>query len=452
MAALLVLGGATACPTPEPCFSGPQGQPPTQERVFGMDQEVVLDVRATLTHACDPTTVEARRPESVTVEVYDPENQPVPATAELSLAGATVRFTPTMRGRHHVLVAFAPVGSLHQLDVLVVEDHREAPRLAFFPSVTTCPYVDRTTQGTWLCGAKALREPREPLQQLATSSHPTVAVAGDVVWVLDGNEVRRYVDRGSGPLAPTGTATLPLNAGTPRTPGPDSRGATPEELLLVRNGSLYRYTFSESGGVASAPTTVLSFIDASSSMMGNDSTSALLLRTGARLLVVGSARDPRTFESRTVVCPYELDTLGAYAPVLDIPCQAPEGNVVGYEADVLWTTTTEFSAGQSKVTLHRYPAASGRLVAEGTLALNGGITAYPSSLRPGPILPILRSTGSYVPAVMARWNATTGLVDLEVAPGAGSTSDVSYFGERFIWVEHQGGTGGVTVYARPSTR
>ncbi|MBZ4421679.1 hypothetical protein [Myxococcus sp. RHSTA-1-4] len=454
LAALLVLGGASGCPgNSVPCLGGSQQPPASSQRVSGVDQEVVLTIPATLTRACD-SDEPPRQPESVSVEVSDPENRPVPATVSLGTGSALVRFRPTKPGRHHVIVAFAPVGSLHQLDVLVVEDHRDAPPLASFPGGTSCPYVDRTARGTWLCGARAVRAPGGAFQPLADSPDAAMAVAGDVVWTLAGDRVLRYIDTGTGPLELTSTAPFPLAPGTPGGPidtGTASRLATPEELLLVRKATLYRYTFTEPGGLVRAPETSLQFLNLYASL-GRDPAGALLLRAGARLLVVGNANDPRTSELRLQACPYQLGEDGAYLPVLDAPCQGPEGEPVGYEEGVLWTVSTTFSSGFMLETLHRYPAASGRLVEEGGLALDGALVTERLTLRPGPILPSLTAPGAARPFAMPRWNPATGLVDLELTPDPGGFIPAPRIGERFIWVENVTATGGVTVYARPSTR
>jgi hypothetical protein len=451
LAVLLVLGGASGCPDPTtPCFGGPQS-PPTSQRVFGVSEEVVLQVNATLVGECD-SEEPPRQPESATVEVYDPENRPVPATASLGLGGATVRFRPSQAGRHHVLVAFVPVGSLHQRDVLVVEDRRGETPLVSFPAGTGCAYVDRTAQGTWLCGTRALREPAGPPQWLSTSFEPTLAVSGDVVWTLEEDRVLRYVDPGTGPLELTGAARAPAApTGSPSVAGPDPRLATPEEFLLTRGGVLFRYTFTASGGVVEAPPSILRSLDGSA-IPSSDSLSALLLRAGPRLLVVGNGGEPRSPEPRLKACPYQLDARGTYAPVLDAPCQVVQGELVGYEQDVLWTLTSDFSSGVVRETLHRYSASRGRLEEAGVLALNGALVVQRPPLRPGPTLPLLATPGSFRPFTLPRWNAVMGLLELELAPDPGSTLGLPRFGERFLWVESQGATGGVRVYARSSTR
>lgn len=448
LAALLALGGAVGCPSASPPCVDSSRPPSSQPRIFGVSQEVALEVRATLTRECEAEQA-PRQPESATVEVYDPDNQPVPATASLGLGGATVRFRPSKAGRHHLLVAFAPVGSLHQLDVLVVEDRRDATPVLSLPAGTRCTYVDRTARGTWLCGARAMREPGEPFQVLSAAASPTVAVAGDVVWALEADRVLRYVDRGTGPLELTGTA--PLRASAARTPGPDPRLATPEELLLVRNEGLYRYTFTESGGITEAPLTFPRPLSGTG-FMGGDSTPGLLLRAGTRLLVVGNASNASAPGPHFLACPFELDARGAYVPVPGLACQTAAGEPVGYEGDVLWVLTSDFSSGFVQETLHRYSAASGRLVAEGMLEMDGRLTSDRPPLRPGPTLPSVMAPSAPKPASMPKWNATTGLLELELTPDPGGATDLPRIGERFIWVEGLSGTGGVRVYARSSTR
>jgi hypothetical protein len=452
LAALLVLGGAVGCPGEpvEPCFGTSEPQQ-TGPRVFGVGEAVSFNVLASMPVSCESGTV-PRWPESVTVEVYDPENQPVSATATLTSGGsmATVRFTPTMRGRHHVLVAFAPVGSLHQLGVFVVEDRRGEAPMATLPTGTTCPYLDRTTQGTWLCGAWAVREPGMPLQRLATAFSASTVVAGDVVWVMDENRVSRYRDSGSGPLELTGSAPLPAAppGGAPP-PTVDSRVATPEELVLLHGEVIARYTFTDVGGVSNALSTRWVRPQAGTLPLGLDAAAALLVRAGARLLLVSRVNDQTTFQPRLQACPYQLGTQGAYVSVSNESCQTLEGELVGYEDGVLWTRSSDGTLGPVKEVLRRYTAASGRLLEQGVLSLDGNLSVTLPMLRPGPVHPTLAAVGAAKPYAAARWNPASATVALELMPEAPS-SGPPHVGERFIWVESPGG--GVRVHPRASTR
>ncbi|MFP2908749.1 hypothetical protein ACLESD_27610 [Pyxidicoccus sp. 3LFB2] len=454
LTALLALGGGSGCPgEPIPCINGApaQRQGPS---VFGVGTEAVFTVGADLTRACDePNSV--RHPESVTVEVKDPENQPVPATATLTGNGttATIRFTPTVKGRHHVIVAFAPVGSLHQLSIFAGEDRRQEPALTTLPTGTPCLYLGRTTRGTWVCDAQARRGPDGAPQALGTTpgSGPT-AVAGDVVWTVDGERVLRYVDTGTGPLQLTGTAPYPRDSTSAGSfsQGPHARLATPDELVVLGDAFLHRYTFTEAAGVDAAPTT--GWVPEEAPLaFGGDLARGLLVRAGARLLVVTRTSDPRTFEPRTFACPYRPGNSGDYRPVQGEACHTLVGEPVGYEEGVVWTHTF-ISSGPTPVSLlRRYTATSGRLQEEGAFTLDGQFILNRPSLRPGPALPFLTPLSSSAPFVGPRWDATRGLLELELLPEHLGAS-APQLGEHFLWMTGSFNGTGIRVYPRQSTR
>ncbi|HZI15807.1 MAG TPA: hypothetical protein VE153_35905 [Myxococcus sp.] len=446
--ALGVLWGGGGCPGPGECFNSPTSQQPDKQ-LFEVGREVSLQVPVGVTTFCDGDTVPQQVPQSVTVEVYGPENEPISATAQLSPGGerATVRFTPVVTGRFHVLVAFAPVGSLQQFGVFVAEDRRQEAPMERLTWTTTCPYVDRTLQGTWLCGPLAMRGPQGTLQALSNDSQHTV-VAGDVVWVVDGARVVRYVDTGTGPLVSTGDAAFPPD----RRPGDSiaplhTRLATGDELLLLGDTHLYRYTFSAQGAVSAAPAT--RWTSQYNPGLGLDQTAGLMVRAGARVLVVGVIQDTVTFELRAQACPFQVSTAtGAYIPVPHETCQRLVGDVVGYEDGVVWTRTSAFSNNSGRVeTLRRYEASGGQLVEESALALDGQMLINVPPLRPGPTFPsLLGSNGFGVgPYAAPRWRAEKRALELELIPAPFNTSPAR-LGQRYLWTESQGG--GVAVYPR----
>lgn len=450
VAALLVLGGGSGCPTePQPCFGGTAPPQRPVARVFSVGREVSFDVSADLLQACDADGV-MRRPESVTVEVKDPENRPVPATAVLGPGGAmaTIRFTGTVEGRHHVIVSFSPVGSLQQLGVFILADRRGEPAMARLPPFTSCSHLDRTARGTWVCGSQAWRDSEAAPQSLGGSRSTTV-VAGDVVWTVDGETVRRHVDTGTGPLEPTGTAPFPPGAaqGGPY-PAHHSRLATPDELVVLSDMLLHRYTFTEAGDIATEPTT--RWLGPGALAFGGDSVSGLLLRTGTGLLLVSRNQDPRTFEVRAQACPFRVGAGGSYVPVSNEACQALPGDPVGYEDGVLWTRTFATSTSVMMETLHRFTLTGGRLEESGAVALEGQLVINVPPLRPGPALPHLGAHGAFEPFAMPRSTPVTGRVELELAPtvlGRGLPG----IGERFVWLNISDGSG-IAVYPRSSTR
>jgi hypothetical protein len=386
------------------------------------------------------------------VEVKDPENRPVPATVVLGPGGrvATLRFTGTVEGRHHVIVSFAPVGSLHQFGVFIVQDRRGEPELARVPFSPLCPNLDRTTRGTWVCGNQAWREPDAEPQSLSTRP-VTAAVAGDVVWTVDGDTVRRYVDTGVGPLEPAGTAPYPPGASPTNSqyPGPHARLATPDELALLSDSLLHRYTFTEAGGIATGPTAAW-VRSGETRSFGGDSVGGVLVRAGTRLLVVGVIQDRNTFETRTQACPFQPGIAGGYVSVSGESCHVLEGEPVGYEDGVLWTRTFDTSTSVALETLRRFAVTGDRLVETGAVSLEGQLPSFPPPLRPGPSLPHLGTMGTSGGYVAPLWNPETGRVELELGPSP-TGAEQPHIHERFIWVNPFDGDG-IVVYPRSSTR
>ncbi|QSQ22459.1 hypothetical protein JY651_46335 [Pyxidicoccus parkwayensis] len=453
VAILLVLAGGAGCPgEPTPCLSGASPQR-VEGHVFGVGTEASFEVAANLVVTCsDVGNAPAARPDSVTVEVKDPENRPVPATAVLSSGGlgATIRFTSNVEGRHHVIVSFSPVGSLQQFSVYFLPDRRGEAILASLPGFASCPHLDRTTKGTWVCGQLTRRESDTQARTLGTSVSTTV-VAGDVVWAVETNRVLRYMDTGTGPLELTGTAPyVPGTRPGVGYPGPHGRLATPDELVVLSDSLLHRFTFTGSDGIATAPTTAWLRSNVLINF-GNDAVGALLVRAGSRLLLVSVLQDSRTFTARTEACPYEAGTGGAYLRVTSEDCHTLVGLPVGYEDGVVWTLTSETPGASLPMdTLHRFAVVGGTLEETGAVALEGQLVINAPLLRPGPVLPTLSTLGTFTPFVIPRWNAGTGRVELELAPMQPFT-DVPHVGERFIWVNTSSGSG-LVVYSRASTR
>lgn len=445
LAALVALGAGSGCPgeTP-PCFSRPPAQA-TNTRLFGAGEEVSLQVSAGVGTSCTDEGTLQQGPDSVTVEVYGPENQSIPATAVLQqgTASAIIRFTPPETGRYHILVAFAPVGSLQQLGIFVAADrHGEAP-LARLPSLSNCRYLDRTRQGTWLCGARALREEDGAPQLLGVSSDAPMVVAGDVVWTVDGS-VRRFVDTGSGPLQPTDAVPF-LGSG----PGGPVQAvvallATEDELLVHNEQFLYRYTFTE-GRIRSAP--AASVLPMTAFPFGSDGVTALLVRAGPRVLVVSRSQDTTAFTVQTRVCAFEARTAtGSYTRALEEPCQQLEGEPGGFEDGVLWTRTATFATNTTEQTLRRYVVVNGRLAEEGALVLDGQLTVDSPFLRPGATVPVVYGMGTVGPYALPRWNPEQHQLGLELSPTL-SGAFAWHRGQRFLWLDAPG-AGGVAVFPR----
>jgi len=306
------------------------------------------------------------RPTSVTVEIEGPHGEPVEGQIQLGAdsSPATVQFTPVSPGPHHILVAFSQVGGLHQFDFHAVMDNSTTA-----PSFTVnkaCTSLERTRQGLWVCNSEVLRGE----SVLGSFPGSRLAVAGDVIWVVGGDLIRRYVDTG-GALALEGFMDHTQGEATFLLPSPD-------ELLVVHlNGTLALYTLS-GGTLASAGTTPWSRPGA---MMGSSGPFGLLLRDGNQLGLVTHT----TVNSQTVaqVCPYQLvsgrpqRTTGA--------CVVLGGDVVGFEPRVLWTRLPPFLSGGrvEQGRLHRWEWTDGRLVEAGSVSL--GLNArliFPAMLAP----------------------------------------------------------------------
>ncbi|WP_426755370.1 hypothetical protein [Myxococcus sp. Y35] len=437
LSALLALGTGTGCPM-SPCETHPPA-PLFDSTMVGVGQPLELTVDAVL-NECAYSRED--RAQSVTVEVRDPQNRVVPATAELRPHGydAIVRFTPEQTGRYHLVVSFSPVGSVRQSSLYVVEDHSAEPLQAELSTVVECLSVDRTSSGTWLCGSRALRTPDQEPQPLGDYFSPAV-VADDVVWVTEAAEVRRYVDTGSGPLATSATAPFP--AGAP----PHARLATASELLLLDDANLHRYAYSEAEGLRAMgaapvpPARLATF---------SDDLPSLLIRAGERLLVVRIAEGPPSAGLVIEACPYQLDATGAPQPVPDEPCHSVPGIPVGHEEGVLWARAVPITEG---TTLLRYSAASGSLVLEGVLEMGPSFQVQAASrLRTmGFGLPVVSSaTSNSGPYAVPRWRAETGTVVLELLPSPPGHKPPFVSGRHF-WLEHRNVLYGVKVYGRPST-
>ncbi|AEI64428.1 hypothetical protein [Corallococcus macrosporus] len=442
LAALLALGTGVGCPPRGPCTEPPP--PPLFEgAMFAVGQPLELTIDGVFSSCA---TAQEDRAQSVTVEVKDPLNRVVPATAELAARGgsAIVRFTPEQTGRYHLVVSFAPVGSVRQSVLHVMEDQRAKAPLAELSTVVECLSVDRTASGTWLCGSQALRGPDAEPQPLGDYFAPTV-VAGDVVWVTDSVQVRRHVDEGNGPLRLSASAPFPAT-GAPANAPPHSRLATPDELLLLDEGHLHRYAYSEAeglramGSVAVADTEYATF---------EDQVSSLLVRAGSRVLVARLTALPPPEEGLVAeACPFQVNAAGAPEAVPDEPCHRVPGVLAGLEEGVLWTHVTR-DAGHSE--LLRYSAASGRLVLEGVLPVDAPFQSQTLRIRQGPGLPLVFSTHRAENRYAApQWRADTGTVVPVIQP-APSDRQPPRVGGRYLWLEHWNTLYGVTVYSHPST-
>ncbi|MFP2906854.1 hypothetical protein ACLESD_17770 [Pyxidicoccus sp. 3LFB2] len=444
LSALLALSSCSG-DSDTPCANAPivintMGPPES----FQVGVEAALDVPAAQTLACGDID-ESQVPESATATVYDPGNHVIPSEVQLNRNGtlASVRFTPRTTGRHHVLVAFAPVGSVRQVGAYVAGDWSGSPSATTLP-LPRCTQLDRTTRGTWLCDGVALREPTGREVRLGTSSlPPDVAVSGNVVWVVGEGRVRRFVDTGT-ELELTGSLLLGTQAPVRVV---QSRLASENELWLLDDQRLHRFTFSDTGVLASAGATV--WTSGSEQALGTDGVLGLLVRDALapdRVLVVRMKERPNS-----QACPYQLGPTGAFVPA-SAPCLTLPGMPVGLEEGVVWTRVGEpFQAtGQ---TLRRWVLSGGVLAEQGSLVLDASVEGITTSLRPGFALPDIR-LGTHVGAasVLPVGHPDESPLGLERLP-AGTTvpRERRTISPRFYWEgDTRLNTGSTVVYERPA--
>jgi|GEM_PF-1043679 len=446
--ALLFGAGCPGDPIPEECFIGGGSSAVPPPLLVPVDQPVSLLIPTGMDPSCGPTRAE--RPESVTVEVQDPRNLPVPATVELSPSfwGANVHFTPTMPGRYHLIVAFSPVGSLRQVDVHVAEDGRQRPTVARVTNKAECLSLARTRGGTWVCDGRAFRESGEQEQPVGQARNSAIAVVGDVVWSMFEGQVRRYVDPGTGPLLLTGTAPFPLS-NTPDTT-PHTRLATEDEYVLMDTTTVYRYTFSEGVGVLPVPTS--RWVQQSGLTFGSDATQVIALRTGTTLWLVNRVQEPVTFVPRTWACPFHLGLLSTYVPVPDRPCTSLTGEPLGYGDGVLWTRQTLSSGQGFSNVVHRYTVTEEHGPWEqGVLSLDSSLAVFMSELRHGPTLPVFTSISSTGPRATPRWDSERGELLLVLLPGPGANPGVTRISDHFTWTVNAEVIPELSIYPWTST-
>lgn len=376
--AVAALAGLTACPgTGGDCFDvgvpGIGNEPPPQLALVGQPSDV--EVEAFIPFTCEG---EGQLPDSLSSEVYSPDNRLLPSTPVLrdSRAGA-VRFTPDVPGRYHVLAAFAPVGGIRQLDVLAAVDRSREGTLLALPE--TCAQLERTARGTLLCGAAVVRDGKVT-QRLGggTGQVPRmVAVAGDVVWAVDAANVYRYVD--------TGGATLTFSGAVEhRDTQPEFLLATADELLVLHSARLQRFITSEAGVPVSTGTG--SWAEVGAQPTTPDQPLGFLVRAGEVLAVVGRGPVSQSggFPIGTRACTYQLVN-GRYVRTQTVACQELPGMPEGIEDGVLWTRETTHSTTTflQQETVHRFTLKQGRFEEEGSLLL--GLASFVTS-------PLVRST------------------------------------------------------------
>ncbi|KFE60839.1 hypothetical protein [Hyalangium minutum] len=377
-----VLWGLTGCPD-TPCFDGGVGVfPGAQPGVILVGEPARLEVAPSAVSACGQqfdTT-----PESLTVEVYGPDNQPVASQATLgnpTSALAIVKFTPDKPGRYHVFAAFDPVGGIQQMDLYAARNRSAEAPLFNLPSL--CTSLERTQRGGWLCDLQFLRDGK--LVKGFTSGR--LAVAGDVVWVASSAQVQRYVD--------TGTELLLTASRSTNVSSAEFLLATENELLMLSSSALDRFVY-DGTQTLSFPSSVQ--VPVTSERVGTTGLSGLLVRSGDRLGLVTHAPPSggvQPFNSFTTqVCSYRLE--GERIVRTADPCQTFTGKVVGYEPGVLWVGTP-LSFGEQFSDLRRLEWTAAGIAEQASLPLGQNFQLSPQPFSPRNwVVPVVMSPVSTV--------------------------------------------------------
>lgn len=321
----------TGCPE-TPCFDGAIANPGPQPGIILVGEPARLELAPLMSGAC--TNAPDTDPESLTVDIYSPDNLSVASQVTLGnplSAVSTVKFTPDKPGRYHVFAAYDPVGGIQQLDLYAARNRSAEAPLFNLPSL--CTSLERTQRGGWLCDWQFLRDNK----QVKGFPGGRLAVSGDVVWAATGAQVERYVDTGT-ELLLTASQTTGVNA-------PDFLLAAENELLVLRGTTLERLVYDGTQTLSLPSQVQLPF---TSGTIGTTGLRGLLLRSGDRLGVVTNAANsgtPLPLNSFTnQVCSYRLS--GERFTRTAEPCQTFTGNVVGYEPSVLWVGTPLSSGEQ----------------------------------------------------------------------------------------------------------
>ncbi|MFY1824851.1 hypothetical protein ACN47A_02980 [Myxococcus fulvus] len=392
-----------------------------------------MDV-ATLMLACDNGRP-AQAPDTATAEVLDPENHRVPSEVSLGAMGAeaTVSFTPTTVGRHHVLLSFAPVGGVRQLGVHVAGAWSGSPTPVTLP-LPKCGQLDRTARGLWLCDGVAVRGAEDRPLRLGTATTPAdVSVAGNVVWVVGDGRVRRHVDTGTeleltDSLLTDALSTRPLQA----------RLASENELVVLDSEQLHRFVLTDAG-VLTAPPSTPWWVTGTPGRFGRERSTGLLVRASAERVLVVSMR---LGAQDSQACPFELSAQGSLLPVTDEPCAPLRGRPVGLEDGILWTLV---GSAQPQI-LYRWAREGDRLEQDGALGLELSLGVGDAFLHLGPTVPILYSaTGGASPARPRRLSGRP-LLGLEFLPTNFPLADGSRDNSpRFYWGGDSRPLGGFTT-------
>ncbi|WP_224245704.1 hypothetical protein [Hyalangium gracile] len=370
--------GLSACsddaPPPPECFViGSQPPPVTGLGLFLSGQQVTVDVMP-FSSSCG---IDDPQPTSVTAEVEGPSGEPVAHQIELGERGlpSVLTFTPERPGPHHILVAFSQVGGIHQFDFLVASDRTAETSSTPLPG--TCGSLERTLQGAWVCDTRVLRD-RTSARVFSSSSR--LAVSGDVIWVVGSSTVERYVD--------TGTELLLTGSLSHLQSTPEFLVAVAEELVVLHQHSLVRYTFQDGdleAGAAEPWTRPIAQIQSHSPY-------AALVRNGDWLAVATRARLGN--DSAVQVCRHQL--LSGRFQRAPGECLLLPGEIYGFEPGILWTKDPPVPApsGLTMGLIRRWVWAQGQLQEQGSLSIGANIVPLATPLMRPSAVPIVARTDS----------------------------------------------------------
>jgi len=315
-------------------------------------------------------------PTSVTAEIEGPGGEPLANQITLGQfrAPALLEFTPERPGPHHLVVTFSQVGGLHQFDLHAAHDRSaEAPSESLS---LTCDALERASTGAWTCGSSVLGGSTGS----ASFSGAQLAVARDVIWVVDSSSVRRYVHTGT---------TLVLSASFSHThSGAEFLLASPDELLVLHSYSLGYYTFS--GGQLTSPSsqTWARPIEP----VNPKGPYGVLMRDADRLALVTRTRNSDS--SLVQVCTYRLIS-GQLQPPLGT-CPSVSGELIGFEPGVLWTRDLPAvnSQGLNQGLIRRWVWTGGQLLEQGSLSLGPHASILERPLRRWNPVPLVHNLSS----------------------------------------------------------
>jgi hypothetical protein len=416
--------------------SGPLPSLPVEPQALVVGQPATVGVRAMVRGGCPGNWHVDGVPAALRVELTDPDGQPVETETRLYedvTAGGSFYFTPDKPGRYHAITTFEPVGGFNQFDLHAMRDH--STELPIQTLTRTCDALERTERGGWLCDTDFLRA--GAVEQRFTDNR--VAVAGDVVWVVNETRIQRFVDTGS---------TLELTASLEHSQGTvEFLLGSVDELVILHGLTFQRVTFT---GAALTSTGISTWVPGPHRFFPLGPP-GIPIRRGDQLAIITYA--PTSSAHALEACPYRLEQ-GRFVRT-SASCQTfPAGQrVVGFEPGVLWLGTST-NRGEVLAELRRLEWGETELVERGalTLGFNFQMTTQTIGLRTS-IVPVLKTDplnyGSRIRSAVVAWSPEKGtlllqMLDPDVAEAQAST--------RLFWgPPSTGTTSGLRVRIRPPT-